>query len=1057
MDEEDEDGNQNPAYHLAGDGIEITLERVIVDEGVSVVGIDFAAETTKIEIEFDLSMKSDAGEGVRDPDSYFVELVDGLEGNEEDGANIIGIPSYDDDTDTVTIVVQGIIVSTAKADLPKITILEEVKGGTPPAPLAGIYINTPLAPEDKIGPYLKSASFSFNPVKGKTVLDLIEDNACTLALRFSEKIKEPENIDEDSFISSGNWDPEEILNNIDISDCTKNSDDDWEVVLTIMDIDMDDLLKTTKKPNLTDFPYTAPKFNDTPFIAINPEKADEITDDIAGSDNNSLPNLADPIAVDDGTPLWVVSATTADKGGDKGIVDTINVEFGKEIENIIGIDFEDDVVSVTGADVIDVDDASLAGNHVLIEITLDEEDRDVDTAWRPTVSFDLDEDEDLIIEDATGAKLDMTEDFSLLAEDGVAPVLVNLKTDPGTPSFKAVTAVLKDYDIDEEERLYMVKVQVSETVDPELWEDPIWAKYAFNTTEFSDVSILTFLTSDSDPAGQSGFICGGSTIALLVKVRNDKEVLYFNAADSAANANEIIENGLGIKIAPRDNKEEYMITDLNDNQLANATLYLVKGVAKDKWDIPDMPAGLDDAIEVSMRTMQITGTVTLPDGDIAESGNVYAFHRDELFVIIEELAEDEDTDHGAYGAFAIDPMRCYGATAIQGAGTYYLKAYGKVSADDRGFEDGDAIILVVDTDPANGVFEIGTTACLSNTKYSCAFSAGYTNLPTEKDIYLNEREVITLNAGWNLVSTSIAGAYVDADLLSSPMYDIDPAKYEGYIYKPGDDLGGEGSLPGADAVYALDNMGDDVSSVLFTLSNAFFTGNVLYDPATDEAFPVFDELANRVNETPALAAGRGYYIKVEKTKTLDPVKDAKEIQNILADGYTVEDLYLLVENKNNWQIVIFGEPIPSADCKVRMDDNRDLVGQWGNVLYYTYDGEMDAEKIEPPENCLPSTYEEKLMVIDLARTADNAGEDEIAMMVTDEDGKAKNVKVLSTFFNYVFDGGAGTIINTKSWFGEKPDYTDLYMLPPGSASWTLVDGTDGPFFVNFLMPPEEED
>jgi hypothetical protein len=408
-------------------------------------------------------------------------------------------------------------------------------------------------------------------------------------------------------------------------------------------------------------------------------------------------------------------------------------------------------------------------------------------------------------------------------------------------------------------------------------------------------------------------------------------------------------------------------------------------------------------------------------------------------------------------------MRCYGATPIKVDGTYNLKVYGKVSADDKGFEDGDAIILVVDTNPVSGVFEIGTTACLSNTKYSRAFAANYTALPTEQDIYLNEREVINLESGWNLVSTSIAGAYVDTDLLASPMYDIDPAKYEGYIYTPDDDLGGEGSLPGAEAVYALDNMGNDVSAVLFTVSDAFFTGNVLYDPATDEAFPVFDELANRVNETPAFAGGRGYYIKVEKVEPID----ADEIDNILNDGYTQADIDMInaaADNcKSNWQLVIFGEPIPSADCKLKVDDNRDLIGHWGGVLYYTYDGEMDAEHIsEAGENCLPSTYTnadepQNLMVCDLAQSSSAVCDDaELAMTVTDEDGDVQDIAVLSTFFNYRFDNCTGSIINTKSWFGEEPDYTDLYMLPPGSATWLLVDG-DGPVFVGYQVPPEDED
>jgi hypothetical protein len=291
------------------------------------------------------------------------------------------------------------------------------------------------------------------------------------------------------------------------------------------------------------------------------------------------------------------------------------------------------------------------------------------------------------------------------------------------------------------------------------------------------------------------------------------------------------------------------------------------------------------------------------------------------------------------------------------------------------------------------------------------------------------------------------------------MYDIDPAKYEGYIYTPGDDLGGEGSLPGADAVYSLDNEGNDVSAILFTISDASFTGNVLYDPATEEAFPVFDELANRVNETPVFAAGRGYYIKVEDT-TIEAGSDEEDAL-LLAD---VDQTTIDLINANQWQIVLFGEPIPSADCKVKIDDTRDLIGHFGGLTYYTPENQTLAESVYEDDLALPSTKVTPLedgtaMVDDVAQNADN-DDDDLAINVTNEDGSAVDVAVVSTFYNYVYGdvGDPSTLNDVYSWFGENADYSDLYTLFPGAAYWVKVDdaASDGPFFVNFFMPPEED-
>ena len=1099
----DEDGN--PAYPL-DDPVTIVVERVIVDEGVRCIGINppTLPPYTLFEIEFDNDMDDadvDPDDfSVLDSQAYYVELVDGLNGNEEDGADILGI-FFVSGTDnmTIEIYVDGRIESTAKDDLPEITIIEEIKGGAgTPGPLADTYLNVPLAPEDEVGPWLKEVIFDLNPENGKTPAELIEDEEVTLTLVFSEEVKTENDIHDNTFEAvdppaDTAWDVEG-LDDMDRSSCTQDSDGNWRIVLTLREDEAyeDEDLDDPYVPNNVRHPYLSPGFNGSPKIKIRGVMADDIEDE----NENEASNPDEEVDIVDETPLWVMSAVTLDTNGN-GIVDQVDVLFGKDIESIDEGDFEDDVVSVDGDNDI-IEGVDQDDNR--IEIELNEDGRDEDTAWEPTVSFDLDEDEDLIIEDATDPAddfdSDLTEDFSVTAEDGVDPTLINYTyhetcgTDDDPDSdcddasefddcdFIGVKAALKSQNPDEDENTYMVVLTFSEDMDPDIWDEPTYADRYFETGN-NDITIETFLTSDSDPVGLSNYSCGGNKLALLLTVEEAETNPIPDYDGTCDSAIDIVLSDMTLVIEEHllADDYKYLLKDIAGNYIDDTEMKLIQGTMPDKYSVPDEPDGLIDVIEKGISSMRIEGIVYDPNGDPMKGGNVYAFHRDQLFLTVDEGFDNTDTEtqdeaYDAIKAFAVDPMRCYGATAMDDDGQFYLKVYGKTSST-RGFYSGEAIILVVDRDPDNypgdvGQYEIATTACLSNTDYSIAYSSGFTSLPVLMDLRLDKREVINLQPGWNLISTSVIGAYVDNDLLADPRYNMSPDTFEGYIYAPDDDLGGEGSLPGAENVYTLDNHGNDISSVLFTLSNVAFTENLIYDPALNEMFPVEDNLAVSTNETPVFCTGHGYYIFVEEPQTElpDPWALSNPAAEALVDamqdeGYADASITATPDllATSRWQVVIFGDKVPGPEYKVRMDDNRDLIGHLGGIVYYSYDFSLDAEDIFKPY--LGTSYEDALMVADIAQSDDNEGVD-VAMNVTDDNGNALNVSVVATYYNldFNFDGqvDANEFSEPYSWFGETPLSTDLTFLIPTGAYWTQLpaDSADGPFFVNFAEMPEED-
>jgi hypothetical protein len=409
--------------------------------------------------------------------------------------------------------------------------------------------------------------------------------------------------------------------------------------------------------------------------------------------------------------------------------------------------------------------------------------------------------------------------------------------------------------------------------------------------------------------------------------------------------------------------------------------------------------------------MMLQGDVIDPNGVIMTGGQfVYAVSRDKLFTT------DTDPNSATYGevTYGIDPNNdCYGATVVQDDGTYHIMVYGE--NDDTGtpgFVNGDPIILMV-AETATSAPEIATTACLSNTAYSVPFIGKQTPTIKPLDLNLQNRERISLSPGWNLISTSIEGVYVDADRCAAS--GLDAAFYSEYIFDP--------DMEPADlAEYNLSTMGNsrDISALLFTIASPDLNNYVvcplsLYNQA--------DSLADTTNYTPVFGPGLGYYIFIDEA-------------NVKAGSV--------------WEIVLFGETIPGPNYMVKVNTNQELVGHWGNMLYRTSDG--DTARIH--KSLLPSTYDNVDVYVDDISIGEgtSSSADEFALTVTDADGEVVEALTVSTFFNNKDLLGPSVWFGTEEYFG----LGSYYMVLPGGASWVEIDAETGPFFIEYMVKPEED-
>ncbi|MGA1870148.1 MAG: hypothetical protein ACMUJM_16550 [bacterium] len=972
--------------------IKLTGAQECIIEEVSVTDVDRATHKTIIQIKFDKSM---AGADVIDPNSYSVKYVPGLKENDVIGGtaqlNADDI-TYNDANFIATLAVDGVIESTAEEHLPQVSIRKDIVGGSPPVLLhyqdKGAHVSL-----DKVGPYLKSASFSYNPEHGKSVEELIKEEKLTLTLFFSEAVVSPERLDSTAFIAHGGWNISCIKRGKH-SPCNGVAYGVWEIAIT---------LDSREALNNGPLPYMSPKFDEGPTLSITPSSKDRIKD----AQENWASDPEYQIPIHDATAVWLREARTVDSilepAGLEGVVDHIILTFGKDMAITTNtFDRENKVIWIDGDPNIVKEVTHTTETTIEIELyeMIDQVERDMNTAWTPIVSFDLDEDEAILIRDNTPqGESPLVDDFSIIAEDGAAPILVNRIT------YNDVTSdYIKTYTLGTEiiggQTYYeeAIILEFSEPMDPNIWKKPYYVDLFFEKDFDPNIRILTFLTDDSSPRSTSSLRCGGNKIVVLVETAGDVpsvcDIYYVNTT---------------MKIKFHEKNRFY---DLNGNKTSLRVLSLIKVFlcCCGWWGYcpRPFPPLWPDPMIMSSKVMRIYGSIyTNPNDTPMDAGIVSAFHRDELFHI---------DPNGHFGQFVIDPYRNYGVCRINDDGSYYIKVYGKDTMNNdsqKGFEFGDPVILVVCPDPtaANPVYEIATTACLTNADYSIPFDGGPTKLPVKKDLYLGQREIIKLHPGWNLISTSISGTYVDYTLCN--LLGIDPAKYQGYFYGPDDDCNGKGSLPKEEEIYVLDNT-NDLSSVLFTLSHPYFSGHLFYDPATIPIYPVQDRLSDTLNSTPVFCAGRGYYIYIEDANCPPGVES------------------------HEWQIVLFGKKIPGPEYKLKLDQNPDLIGHWGGLLYYH--PEEDYEVIRMIKELLPiPTYRDDLC------TANIGGD---TLTIIDIHNEPQSISVISTYCNY----GARLFNSTASWYADLPSYNDLSFIAPGGGYWLLIntDTRPGPFFANYM-------
>ena len=969
----DEDGN--PAYQLCQD-LKAAVERQVTR--VAVVGVNQVAEQTMIEVDFDRTMSNDAD--VKDIDNWAVEMAAGLEEDPNGNADIDYIV-YSDTNYIVTIYLNGVIESTAEEDLPGVTIVGDIIGGTTtiPATIRPEDLNVLLESNDEIGPYLVSATLDFNGETGMSAEDLILEEEVTLTLVFSECVHDADDEISSSTFKVGDnsstpkWELSS-LNKAEVLPCSDNT------VVLIIDDDADDNI----------LPYTPPAFSQFPTIQI------ATAADISDVNDNPATDALNEVDIDDGTDVWAASAKiTVNSNGDEIII----VEFGKKVINVTSNLFNERLVSVDGDPNYVTDINRLSTKYEYEIILTEDEDDERGTDWAPTVLFDLDEDNP--IEDLTATAgnndNDLTVPFSIIPEDMLRPVLINVDPngkDASGNKVPTLPAVQIDDDCDSSGCIYniIVLMEFSEPMNPEIWEDPDEASDFFMNTPYSIVGFVT----------EGAYACGGNMIAVEIDSNNV----------------DLDSKQLTIQIDTGSNDQ---FDDLNENACNDSTVYTLTTGAPAYEGIWD-PANHANN-NPSPSYMMLQGEVFDPNGNLMDGGFVYAVSRDKLFTV-QSNPNIEDT----YGevTYGVDPnVDCYGSTVIQENGTYHIMVYGE--NDDTGtpgFVNGDPIILMVSKDDSSDDIEIATTACLSNAAYSEPFIGKQTPTIVPLDLNLQNREVIYLSPGWNLISTSISGVYVDEDRATAS--GLDAAFYSEYIYDP--------DMEPADlAEYNLSTIGNsrDISSLLFSIASPDLNNYIvcplsLYNQA--------DSLADTTNYTPVFGPGLGYYIYIDDTNAVG----------------------------TNWEIVLFGEPIPGPDYMVKVNSNQELVGHWGNLLYRTPDANIT--KID--ESRLPSTYDkdnDSVYVDDITVGVSGPGSaDEFAITVTDGDGDVVDVHTVSTYFNNkdllgpsVWFGGPSVV------FGEAEDYYGLgsyYMVIPGGASWIEIDAANnGSFFVQYMVEPEEED
>lgn len=722
------------------------------------------------------------------------------------------------------------------------------------------------------------------------------------------------------------------------------------------------------------------------------------TDDIKDEMGNCA-SFKYGIEILDATPVWISSSIVENNGNYLRITS----KFGKQVS--MHTDFQDykkKLIKIDGDPNMPYHKSNYAPikftdrTTITVDVSVDKA-----TDWKPKVTFNSSTVRP--IHDykmaSTYTSNDLTKAFDVVAKDGVKP---RLKLDKAgqIKGFETGTtgsgANLK--------HIVEIPIYFTEPLSPDNFANPVRASRYFKLDNDAsyDYSIDTFVTS-----GQ--YASSGNR--LTIRITTDADLTLDNgkyALQFGTTAN-------------------YQIFDMNKNSYDTTTIPplefdIMPGVPTGVWSVPeDVDIDHGDNIPISPYYMKIKGFVYDPNGDPFKGGTndaVYAYSQDRLFVV----ERDATTDEVVKVSYDVSHDRCYGAGMIQDDGSYYMNVYG---GNESSFANGEPVILVVHDYQDGSTTDISTdrvctTACLANAEYSVVFEGRYVPKLVEKNLYLNKREEIKVKPGWNLISTSIGSAYVDPAVCADTQ--LDPSSFKGYMYGPDDALTGAGSLPSN--VYNLSNGGHrDSSALLFTISEPNLK-NSIFAPYSPYSIP--DLLNDSLNDLPVFGPGLAFYVYIDNSDVINKDSD--------------------------WNIVLFGDKVPSPEYKLRVTSSQTLVGHWGNLLYYTNSGDTLSSNLKAGTE-LPSTYtkDQRQYVDDVCLgEGSNPISTMFAITVTDSAGTELEVDSVSTFYNYTTANKTGPGV----WWGADNliDYSDLVVVAPGGGAWIKVVGDDsgGPYFINYM-------
>lgn len=643
--------------------------------------------------------------------------------------------SFEDISDkAIRVVVNGRITDTSASGLPKVEIseagMQNIKGEKDELLVSN---NKGVASEDKVGPYLVSASYNRNPSGKQLVEDKVENHV--LILNFSEPIK-----------CSALWYP-----GGDFTGVTGNNN---SLNLTKASFVQETGYSSRIDIKMGEDSTPLPEGNATIWVL----RTEDIRDQ-AGNTASYNPH----VTIEDATLPWIVSVETADtdNGGiGNGYIDQLIVTWNESITQYF--DYPEGVVKVPGYSLYSPQTSSTnnpSGIETLIVYL--QEKPSPDTGAHPGLVLNLSDVN--YFKDAhdnvVGSKLEIS---SASVKDGARPV-----------------PLWAEY-VDNGQGSYTFRVKYSEAIDPNVWRDAnndasrdlglfsnaqcttslgnVVGKYVVHECS-SDSTILSFKATIF--GGLSGDVYVAPVAEAYPNGVFDQSKNYVASAATMQAKNYAFADDLKAK----EHQELSGVTGVvpDHDPLTSAGAMILHGKVIGLDGEPVAPANTNGDYKwriyaYSLKNLYRFSHLYDPNGTPVEGRyyddkpTMYATN-DQVEAI---LAPANNLGGVCYGSAYIDPND----------GTYTMYVFGDMSGSGLGdgFRSGEAIYLVVET-PVN--FAAGdqhkylvTNGC----KADSDFYVEWKDLDYKvHDIDLRRYEEIPLTKGWNLVSFSTLKRYILGD------------------------------------------------------------------------------------------------------------------------------------------------------------------------------------------------------------------------------------------------------------------------------------------------------